>query len=160
MAKDSARSDAAGILGDFEQQIGAIARAARRRAELTATGYAEDGRVAVTVNADGAVLDTRFSGRIEELPYPMIAAAVTAAAQSAAAEVARQAEELLAPVAEQRARMPALSELIADVPDLPLPDIPAPPRPEPGAPPRGVGHTEAHESWRAEKNSGITDQSW
>ncbi|MFC9993644.1 YbaB/EbfC family nucleoid-associated protein [Nocardia sp. NPDC127526] len=118
----------ASILEGFTQQMRAIAEASQKRARLTASATASSGRVTVTVNADGIVIATKFSASIDELSYDEIARAVTTAAQSASAEVARKVEELMRPITEDRMKAPKLSELFEGFPDLepeaPL-DIPA-----------------------------------
>ena len=43
---------------------------------------------------------------------------VTAAAQEAADEVGRRSAELLAPLAERRARFPSLSDIVDGAPDI------------------------------------------
>ncbi|MFI2560633.1 YbaB/EbfC family nucleoid-associated protein [Nocardia farcinica] len=170
MPKDFAEAATADILDGFAAQMRAIATAAEQRAELTATAYAQGKRVKVTVNADGAVLETRFSADIGDLDYDEIARAVTAAAQEAAKEAARKAQELLAPVAEQRARMPKLSDLIDGMPDLeshrpsipPASMAPLSAREQPTADPMPTGSepVEDYESWRAARATGVTDEGW
>ncbi|MBF6356144.1 YbaB/EbfC family nucleoid-associated protein [Nocardia higoensis] len=126
MPNEFARQATSDILDGFAAQMRAVAAAAQQRAELTATAFAQGKRVKVTVNADGVVLETRFSAHIGDLTYDEIARAVTAAAQDAAEEAAKKVQALVAPINDQRARMPKLSELIDDLPDLESqhPDIP------------------------------------
>ncbi|WP_405179653.1 YbaB/EbfC family nucleoid-associated protein [Nocardia sp. NBC_01377] len=170
MANEFAEDATADILDGFAAQIRAIAAAAEQRAELTATAFAQGKRVKVTVNADGVVLETRFSSDIGELTYDEIARAVTTAAQEAAKDAAAKAENLLAPIVEQRARMPKLSELIDDLPDFESqrPTFPAAsmaplsarnPTAEPK--PLGAEPVEDYETWRAAaRGGGVTDESW
>lgn len=118
MDNDRAKGDLADLLDTVNLHIRSIAEAQRQRVELTATGTAAKGRVHITVNADGVVIETRFADDIDELDYDEIADAVTEATQAAAAEVAERAEELIAPIRRSRSRLPSLSEIVADLPDL------------------------------------------
>ncbi|WP_235204339.1 YbaB/EbfC family nucleoid-associated protein [Nocardia otitidiscaviarum] len=162
--------DAATLLVGFSEQMRAIGAAAQERARLTASATAGGGRVTVTVNADGAVIATRFADDVGELSYAEIAKAVTSAAQKAAAEAGRKTEELMRPLADRRARMPKLSELLEELPDLEdqRPAIPdasmAPPDArerldrDAGAP--TYADAEEYEEWRSRGNPGATDRSW
>ncbi|RDI55325.1 YbaB/EbfC family nucleoid-associated protein [Nocardia mexicana] len=108
----------ADLLDTVNGQIRAIAEAQQKRVELTATATAGEGRVRITVNADGVVIETQFADDIDELDYDEIADAVTDATQEAAAEVARRADELIAPIQQTRERLPSLSEIVDGLPDL------------------------------------------
>jgi DNA-binding protein YbaB len=112
------KADLADLLDTVNTHIRSIADAQTQRAALVATASARQGRVQVTVNADGVPIETVFGDDIEDLDYDDIAMAVTEAAQDAAAEVARKAEELIAPIRRTRSRLPNLSEIVADLPDL------------------------------------------
>ncbi|WP_067695698.1 YbaB/EbfC family nucleoid-associated protein [Nocardia jejuensis] len=118
MSVDRGEAAAAGILEGFAQQMRAVAEVSRKRAQLTAGGTAAGGRITVVVNADHIVIATRFSPDIDELTPDELAKGVTAAAQKAAAEVARLTKELLQPIRDERARLPKLSELIEGMPDV------------------------------------------
>ncbi|QIS03415.1 YbaB/EbfC family DNA-binding protein [Nocardia brasiliensis] len=118
MDNDRTKGDLADLLDTVNLHIRSIAEAQRQRVELTATGTAAKGRVHITVNADGVVIETRFADDIDELDYDEIADAVTEATQAAAAEVAERAEKLIAPIRRTRSRLPSLSEIVADLPDL------------------------------------------
>ncbi|MFI6870184.1 YbaB/EbfC family nucleoid-associated protein [Nocardia sp. NPDC050406] len=115
------------LLGDVTQHLRAIRDMAKQRAQLTASATTAGGRVTVTVNADCVVIATRFSSDIDDLSYDDIANAMTQAAQKAAAEMARKSQELIEPLAEQRATMMKLPDLLEDAPDLNFdaPSIPA-----------------------------------
>ncbi|WP_024802277.1 YbaB/EbfC family nucleoid-associated protein [Nocardia sp. BMG51109] len=127
-------------LEHFKQRLRTVADIQQRRNRLTAAASVRDGRVHVAVNADGVLIETRFAADIDELGYDEIAAAVTAAAQQAAAEVARLADELMAPLQEQRARFPDLSEFADDLPELPAQfPVPRAPTTPPRAPDCGAG---------------------
>ncbi|WP_067819104.1 YbaB/EbfC family nucleoid-associated protein [Nocardia inohanensis] len=162
--------DAASILEEFQQQMRAIAEASRKRAQLTASASAAGGRVTVTVNADGIVIATRLSADAGDLSHDEIGAAVTTAAQKAAADVAQQTRELMRPLRDERARMPKLSELFEGMPDLQAqaPTIP----PASLAPPKSRRVTESvelgpefrnsvdYDRWRAENERGATNSGW
>lgn len=118
MDNDRAKGDLADLLDTVNLHIRSIAEAQRQRVELTATATAAKGRVQITVNADGVVIETRFADDIDELDYDEIADAVTDATQEAAMEVARRANELIAPIQRTRSQLPSLSEMVAGLPDL------------------------------------------
>lgn len=65
-----------------------------RRAELYASATAGGKRVGVAVNADGVLIDVRFSGAIADLDYPDIATAIVAASRAAVSTVACRVTEL------------------------------------------------------------------
>ncbi|MGM7644073.1 YbaB/EbfC family nucleoid-associated protein [Nocardia sp. JW2] len=163
-------AETASLLVTFSQQISAIAEAAQKRALLTGTGITNDKRVTVTMNADGAVIETKFSSDIDELTYDEIAKAVTTAAQRALADVGRQTEELMQPIADQRAAMPKLHELIDNLPDLDsqAPTLPAASMAPPNSPERvraeeaapTFDNAEDHARWTAERRTGVTDSGW
>ncbi|RJO72083.1 YbaB/EbfC family DNA-binding protein [Nocardia panacis] len=159
MRNDSTRAQTVALLEEVQQQMVEIARIQRERALLTATATARR-RVTITVNADGTVIDTQFHSDIEDLTYPEIARAMTEAAQQASADVARKAAELMTPLQERRARLPKLSELIEDMPDVRVPVAP----PAPLTPARESSDfvaefTDVEVAARLQGN-GITDKSW
>ncbi|MEV4124604.1 YbaB/EbfC family nucleoid-associated protein [Nocardia sp. NPDC049707] len=117
MTNEFAKAEMAAVLDEVQQQFQAIAQVQQQRAELTASATVRK-RITVTVNADGTIIETKFGSGIEELSYGEIAKAVTEAAQQAAAEVARKAQELMLPLHDRRARLPKLSDLIEGMPDL------------------------------------------
>ncbi|MFE3956885.1 YbaB/EbfC family nucleoid-associated protein [Nocardia sp. NPDC059091] len=133
MTNEQAKADLAGLLDEFQVQMHAIADINRKRTELMASGTGGYKRVTVTVNADGVVIETKFSEDILDLEPYEIAKAVTEAAQAATAEMARKNEDLMAPLRDSRARIPKLSDLIVGLPateDMvpePLPISTAPP---------------------------------
>ncbi|WP_405162026.1 YbaB/EbfC family nucleoid-associated protein [Nocardia sp. NBC_01499] len=118
MDNDRTKGDLADLLDTVNLHIRSIADAQRQRVELTATATAGKGRVRITVNADGVVIETEFADDIDELDYDEIADAVTEATQEAASEVARRANELIAPIQRSRSRLPSLSEIVGGLPDL------------------------------------------
>lgn len=163
MTNERAKSDLAAILDDFRNQMTTITELQRERAALTASATVRGKRVTVTVNADGTVIETRFGSGIEDLDYHEIARAVTEAAQQASAEVARRSQELMAPVSQNRNRMPKLTDLIPGMPDLSrelaVPDLPVVSTAPPGSPERAAAHPKPDE--QAPKPRGTaTDSGW
>ncbi|WP_067695729.1 YbaB/EbfC family nucleoid-associated protein [Nocardia jejuensis] len=118
MSNERARADLNDILEGFADQMRTITELQRERAALTATATVRQKRVTVTVNAEGTVIETKFGSGIEDLDYAEIAKAVTEAAQQASAEVAARGREVLAPVSQNRDRLPKLSDLVPGMPDL------------------------------------------
>lgn len=118
MTSGHTAGDIAGLLEEFRDHMRDIARAQRERVELTATATTRDKTVSVTVNADGVVIETRFSNRIDELSHEQIAKAVTRVAQQAADMVFAKSKALTAPLLDERARLPRLSDLIEGMPGI------------------------------------------
>ncbi|MFI6046322.1 YbaB/EbfC family nucleoid-associated protein [Nocardia sp. NPDC051321] len=118
MAHDFSRGDVADLMEEVQSQLHSIARLQQQRVALVGKATVRGGRVTVVVNADGAVIETKFGRGIEDLEYAELARAVTQAAQEAIADVRRQSQELLAPFQEERARLPKLSDLVEGMPDL------------------------------------------
>ena len=129
MLNDRLRADMATMLDGLGEQFRGIAELQKQRALLTATATACDKRIEVTVNADGLLIATKFADDVLELSLDEIAANLTAAVQSAAAEVVGRSRELMTPLLERRDALPKLSEIIEGAPDLGamLPTAPAPP---------------------------------
>jgi DNA-binding protein YbaB len=95
-----------------------IVRLQKARALLIATGTAERRRVAVTVNADGILIDIRFSSGISDLVYDEIAEAIVEASRQAVAEVARRATALFTPVSYDRSQFPGIAATLAGLDNL------------------------------------------
>ncbi|NUS45416.1 MAG: YbaB/EbfC family DNA-binding protein [Mycobacteriaceae bacterium] len=154
-----AREHFAQVMNDFHAQMADIGRMQQLRATLVATGYAADKRVAVSLNADGIVIETVFADDIGDLDHDEIAAAVTAAGQAAARDLQRQTDEVHAPLLERRARMPKLSEIIGTIEGLE--DFPAPPAVS-LAPPGSPDRVAADEDRPAPlaPQSGVKDSLW
>ncbi|WP_406280607.1 YbaB/EbfC family nucleoid-associated protein [Nocardia sp. NBC_00881] len=110
--------DVASILDEFQKQMRVIAEAQDKRRKLVGTATSRDRMVSVSVNADGVVIETKFSAAIKNVSCERLAKMVTKVAQDAAADVARKNSELAAPIVDRRARLPKLSELIDGVPDF------------------------------------------
>lgn len=126
MSGERARADFEDLMEKFTAELRLISELAQQRAQLVASASAENGRVTVTVNADGAVIEVKFSSTIDDLNYDSIARAVTSAAQDAFREVGRLSRELMTPVAAHQAKMPQLHELIPGMPNLrdQIPELP------------------------------------
>ncbi|MEU7766883.1 YbaB/EbfC family nucleoid-associated protein [Nocardia sp. NPDC049190] len=118
MTNEHFKSQLADLVEGFHEQMGEIARIQQRAAAVVATGEAQQRRVTVCLNAEGTVIETRFADDIDDLGYGEIAAAVTAAAQAAKADLAGQLAEIQRPLLEQRARLPKLTDIVEDLPDL------------------------------------------
>ncbi|WP_067534953.1 YbaB/EbfC family nucleoid-associated protein [Nocardia crassostreae] len=129
MVNERMRADAETMLDGLARQLEGIAQLQARRAELTATATACARRIRVTVNADGLLIRTEFADDIADLSYAEIAAAMTGAVQAAASEVNAKWRELMAPLQQERLRLPKLSDIVEGAPDLGslLPPPPAPP---------------------------------
>ncbi|MFI6165463.1 YbaB/EbfC family nucleoid-associated protein [Nocardia sp. NPDC051052] len=112
------RADAALMIEAMSGQMQGIAKIQRDRARLTASVTACDKRITVTVNANGILIDTQFADDIGDLSYHEIAAAMTEAVQAAALKVIEQGRQLMEPLQERKTRLPRLSDLVADIPDI------------------------------------------
>lgn len=164
MTNEYAKAELANVLEEVQQQFRSIAATQQARAELTASATVRK-RVTVTVNADGTIIDTKFHSGIEELTYGDIAKAVTAAAQQAAQEVGRKAQELMAPVLERQARLPKLTDMIEGLADLNAAKPVAPPAtmvvPDTGHDADGsVQVFHDVEAYTPNRDRGVTDTSW
>ncbi|WP_146251334.1 YbaB/EbfC family nucleoid-associated protein [Nocardia tenerifensis] len=112
------RADAAMMMEAMSEQMQGLAKIQRDRARLTATVTACDKRIAVTVNADGILIETRFADDVSDLSYTEIAEAMTEAVQAAAKKVSEQGRRLMEPLRERKSRLPHLSDLLEDMPDV------------------------------------------
>ncbi|WP_040804431.1 YbaB/EbfC family nucleoid-associated protein [Nocardia concava] len=162
MVNERARADFTDILEDFRDQMRNITQLQQQRAALTASASVRGKRVTVTVNADGTLIETKFGSGIEDLDYQEIAKAVTEAAQQACAEVARRGREVMAPVSQNRNRLPKLAELVPDMPDLArelqIPEPPVVSTAPPKSPERHAAERDSEESRR--NRGGATDSGW
>ncbi|MEV6139620.1 YbaB/EbfC family nucleoid-associated protein [Nocardia sp. NPDC051990] len=117
--RDSLREQMlAEVMEGMREQIDALKRAQEQRADMVVTGSAASGLVTVALNADGAILETRFAPGVADLTRRRLAEAVTAAIRDAQAEVARRNAELFEPVLGARLRQPKLADLMPDLPDI------------------------------------------
>ncbi|MBF6351435.1 MULTISPECIES: YbaB/EbfC family nucleoid-associated protein [Nocardia] len=101
------------ILDGFRRSMDEIAVIKAKQAQLFVTGYAEDKRVMIRVDAQGEIVETLFADDISDLTYDEIAEAVTAAARAARVELTARSEEILQPLREQQAKLPSLTDLVA-----------------------------------------------
>ncbi|APB01569.1 hypothetical protein NS506_07549 [Nocardia seriolae] len=164
MTNEQAKNELAAILEGCADEMRTITRLQRERAALTASATVRGKRVTVTVNADGTVIETRFGSGIEDLDYPEIGKAVTEAAQQAAAEVARQSRDLMAPVSQNRNRLPKLADLVPGMPDLSaelaIPEAPVVSTAPPKSPERLGGFRESTTDTAQPRPGGATDSGW
>ncbi|MFC9993629.1 YbaB/EbfC family nucleoid-associated protein [Nocardia sp. NPDC127526] len=163
MTNERAKADLNDILDGFAQQMRTITKLQQDRAALTATATVRK-RVTVTVNAEGTVIETKFSSDIEDLDYEEIAKAITEAAQQAAAEVARRGKEVMAPVSQGARRLPKLADLIPGMPDLSKElTIPAPPvvsTAPPNSAERRAAQPASESDGTVTRRGGATDSGW
>ncbi|RBO88930.1 YbaB/EbfC family nucleoid-associated protein [Nocardia puris] len=170
MAERMAKAQLADLMDTVRSGLDSIVRAQREQARLTATAYAGGRRVRVTVNANGEVIETRFAPDVGELTHDEVAAAVTAAAQDAAAQVRGRTREIMDSLHAQHARMPKLSDFVPGIPDVQdmvptPPDVPTSP---PGAADRAADIApgpEFHdvEQWdhtRPPADTGVHESGW
>lgn len=136
MGNERLAADMATVLDGLRDQLQGIAELQRQRSLLSATATVGEKRVQVTVNADGMVVETRFSDDIADLSYDEIAEYVTAAAQAATRGVMARSRELMQPLLERKSRLPKLSEMVEGAPDL-EDFVPVSP-PAPTTPPRDL----------------------
>ena len=168
MSNEHAKAEMAAVLDGVREQLQTVARIQNERTQLTASATVRK-RVTVAVNADGTVIETKLAAGVEDLTYTEIAKAFTEAAQQAAAAVARQGEDLMRPLHDQRARLPKISDLIAEMPDLhaEIPDPPAVSTAPPGARERAEVSKEdltfsdvESVTSAEERGGGVTDSGW
>ncbi|MCX4093043.1 YbaB/EbfC family nucleoid-associated protein [Nocardia sp. alder85J] len=170
MSNEMAKARLADLMDTVRTGIESIARTQQEQARLTATATAAGKRVTVTVNAQGVVVEVRFSDDVADLTYPEIARAVTAATQTAAAEVQRRTREMLDRLRADQSQMPRLSEFLGGIPDV-LDLMPSPPEVS-TAPPKAHARTETGdgsttfadvERWEHGSDSAtspVADKSW
>lgn len=118
------------LMSSFNTLVDEIAEARTKVAALTATASELEGRVRVTVNARGVVIETFLDDDVaEQVPTPRLASAITAAAQSAAAQVGTEAARIWDPINERRGGLPRASDVLAGIPkfDELLGSAPEPP---------------------------------
>mgnify|MGYP002652439954 CR=1 FL=1 len=160
MTDNYLKGELAALAESVEKQLRGVADLQQRRAKLTGRGTAAKQRVVVVVNADGVVVDTKFTGDVEELTYGELAKAVTEAAQAAAEDVGRKWRDLSAPMLAERAKMPSLGDLVSGLPDV---RVPAPP-PASTAPPEhegGMEFTDVEEfDHRRSSGTSVNDSGW
>jgi hypothetical protein len=160
MPSDWAKAELASIREDFAERMRQIGDLQRKRVALTASSSVLHGRITVTVNADGTVVETRFAANIGDLTYTEIASGVTQAAQTASAEVARKVRELMQPLHEGRGRMPKLSAFVEGLDEFEtlIPVAPpvstAPPRSEERPAEKAMEFTDVEDYEKIKRRSG------
>lgn len=129
MDNDAARHELIDALALLQEQFADLAAVETARAELYSAASTAHGTVTVTVDADGGVIATAVSeSYFDEHDLGDLGSYITAAAQDATRDVERRVAELLAPLAQRRAEMPSLSDIIDGAPDIRvLLSNPAPP---------------------------------
>lgn len=158
MTNEQAKADLAAIMDGVQEQMRAIARIQQQRAELTASATARGKKVTVTVNADNAVIDVKFSADIDELSYSEIAKAVVEATRRACEQVAEKTTDLMSPLDIQRSRMPRLSDLVEGLADIEIPGtVPAPMARQVSDGSSRPPHAEDNHAGRG---GSVTDSSW
>jgi DNA-binding protein YbaB len=119
MDNDAARHELIDALALLREHMAELAILEQKRAALSATATVADGAVAVTVNARGVVSNTAIDeSYFEDHDLADLGDDVTAAAQQAAGVVEMRSAELLAPLAQRRARFPSLSDVVDGAPDI------------------------------------------
>jgi DNA-binding protein YbaB len=119
MDNDAARHELTDALALLREHMADLAILEQKRAALSATATVAEGTVAVTVNARGVVSSTVVDeSYFNEHDLADLGDYVTAAVQEAARAVEMSSAELLAPLAERRARFPSLSDVVAGAPDI------------------------------------------
>jgi hypothetical protein len=118
MNQDDARRRLDAAIDGFAEHLERVRAAQEQRARLVVEEHSVRRRITVRVNADGALVDLRFSRDVAELGYDEIAKTVLSLARRAAATAARQAHDLVAPALERPAGVPSVAELADRVPDL------------------------------------------
>lgn len=166
MANEFAKAHMAEVMSAFDDQMAMIADMQKQRTRLIASGTARGKRVTVTVNAEGTVIETKFSANVADLTYSELAHAMTEAAQQAAAEIARKRNELMRPLLEQRARLPKMHEIVEGMPDLTprIPQAPAVSLAPPNSPERlaATSIDNAFENMEqvTRRDDGVTESGW
>ncbi len=159
MTNEQAKAQLADIIEGVQEQMRAIAQVQRDRAKIIASATVRK-RVTVSVNADYKVIETKFSSDIDDLTYPEIARAMTEAAQQASAEVARLTQEMIAPIQENRSRLPKLTDLVSDMPDLVVPEAVEASLAAPNAPERQESSEGDQLLGAPDRSGSATDSSW
>jgi DNA-binding protein YbaB len=116
---DALRHDVAEIMSLVQDQLRDLSPIRHEQSELAATVKAADGSVEVTVDAQGVVtgiLDDE--SYLEEFELTELGGHITGAVREAAQQVNRQAAALLAPAAERRGAIRALSGIAFDLPEV------------------------------------------
>ncbi|WP_278264901.1 YbaB/EbfC family nucleoid-associated protein [Nocardia sp. AG03] len=159
MTNEHAKAQLADILDGVQAQMRAIAQVQQERARIVATATVRK-RVTVSVNADFKVIETKFGADIGDLTYPEIARAVTEAAQQACAEITRRTAAMMSPLQDNHARLPKITDMVEDMPDLMVPQPVEASMAPPHAPERQVDAPEAAQYEAPTRPGSATDSSW
>ncbi|MEV6273922.1 YbaB/EbfC family nucleoid-associated protein [Nocardia sp. NPDC051832] len=154
------------MFAGMREQIQALGAAQRERAELIITGTAAGSRVAVTVNADGEILDVRIEPAASGMSYRQLSVAVTEAAKSAQQQAAQRNAEIFAPFLGAAGRKRKdFADVLADFDEI-ADMIPGPQPVAVKAPTTEDstaevdGTAEGFEETRHRRPGGATDLSW
>jgi DNA-binding protein YbaB len=114
---DAAQHNLTDVMALVQEQMRDLSVMQQKRSALTAKGFAADGMVEVSVDAQrvvtGVVIDESY---LKEFELADLGGHITSAAQSAGREIEERSAALLAPVNQRRT---AISELAAvDVPEF------------------------------------------
>ncbi|WP_216898355.1 YbaB/EbfC family nucleoid-associated protein [Nocardia alni] len=118
MANEAAESFLSDLMQTVQDSVREMAQAQQQWALITATGSAAGKRVTVVVNAEGVVIETRFTSDADQMSLTELARGVTAAAQEAAAAARQKVSELMAPAQANSAAVPKVSDFFPDLPDV------------------------------------------
>jgi DNA-binding protein YbaB len=119
MDNDSLRHDLAEVMARAKDQMRELAAVQQQRMALSGTGTAADGLVEVTVDAQRMVTSTVIGeSYLQEFALADLGGHITTAAQAAAREVERRGAALLAPLAQRRQEISAMSGNLVDAPQF------------------------------------------
>ncbi|MGW4843114.1 YbaB/EbfC family nucleoid-associated protein [Nocardia brasiliensis] len=99
----------------LEQQLAQAAEVRKQLAELRITATSTDLLVAVTVDADGTIIDLDITAEGMRSPPDVLQRSITEAARSAAAQAKERSAALIDPISSTAT---ALSELVPDALDI------------------------------------------
>lgn len=110
-----AAAETADLFDSVTETLGRMAGIRGAVAALTATASAEHGRITVTVNASGSIIETVYADELRGVSFGQIARATVKAAQAAAAEVETEKARLLAPLTTRANSLPQITDLFPDL---------------------------------------------
>ncbi|MYR07556.1 hypothetical protein GTV32_15145 [Gordonia sp. SID5947] len=111
--------DVAPLLDTMNSLMSEMGEIRQTAAALTATATELGGRVQVTVNARGIVVETVVDeDALTTVTARDLGAAFTSATQKAAQQVAEKAQELWAPIIEKQKSLPRASNLLDGLSDI------------------------------------------
>ncbi|MGX1778257.1 YbaB/EbfC family nucleoid-associated protein [Nocardia brasiliensis] len=109
------RNQVGRIMDALEQQRAQAAEVRKQLAELRITATSTDLLVAVTVDADGTIIDLDITAEGMRNPPDVLQRSITEAARSAAAQAKERSAALIDPISSTAT---ALSELVPDALDI------------------------------------------